>query len=226
MRPRKSRFKWSLILLVLIGAFVMSGFASSQADSPSCGEALFLDDFSDPQSGWSTEARAGFDRAYSDGEYRLFVTNANWIAWSWAPLDTTLPGNFCLQSNVKQLVQGSLSDFGAVGLIFAGNRDDDSFTVFEIASSGYYRILRSTEESRNVFVEWTESEIINDVGQFNHLRIQAGEAQVGFFINDVEVESLALPTAGAVGVITRTFDEPNVNGRFDNYSINRLQTSD
>jgi hypothetical protein len=201
-----------------------------QITSPSsqCGRVIYTDDFSDPNSGWSVgSSSGGFNWGYTDdGEYRVLTGSSFFIAWSWAPFSAgRIPRDFCLEADVKQHVAGSLSDHGEIGLIFAGNPDARSFIRFGIISpDGTYQIRRlSSGGTYETTVSPTRSSAIRPVNHFNHLLIVARGNRASFYINDVLVKTLTIETAGAVGVFARTFEEPNVNGRFDNFTVRELR---
>ena len=197
-----------------------------QITSPTarCSSVIFSDDFSDRNSGWFVGDFQGASWGYSqDGQYRVLTKWDNTIAWSWAPI-SSVSGNFCLEVDVKHLVQGSLSDFGMLGVIFAGKPSARSFSFFGILDPlSAYVIGRLSGGS----VQYTHgpiiSEAIKPVNNVNHLLIIARGGQVDFYINSKKVATLSLSTTGAVGVFVATFDAPNVNGRFDNFVVREFR---
>ena len=194
---------------------------------PQCGSIIYSDDFSDSSSGWDVDSGQGFDWAYTnDGQYRVFITAPNYIAWSWAPFSSgRMPADFCLEVDVKQHVAGSLSEDGQIGLIFAGNETERTFTQLALRPSrglfGMWQIGEGWEWTR--LQGWTESDAVRSINAVNRIRLIAHDGQAHVYINDVEVITLSTATRGDVGVCTATFDEPNVNGRFDNFTIRELQ---
>lgn len=190
-----------------------------------CGQIIFSDAFSDPHSGWYVGDFQGALWSYAeDGQYRVLTKWDNTIAWSWAPT-RSLSGNFCIEVDVKQLVAGSLSEQGEIGVIFAGNPDAGTYNLFGVRSSNQvYRIGSFAPATwiRNI-VSPTRSSAIKPVNNFNRLLIIARGGQTSFYINDTLVETLSIETSGSVGVFVLTFDAPNVNGRFDNFVIRELR---
>jgi len=196
-----------------------------QPSTPRCGDVIYSDDFSDSTSGWNIDAGSGFDWAYTnDGQYRVFITASGYVAWSWAPLSQNrIPNDFCLEVDVKLHVTGSLSTHGQLGFIFAGNNAKQTFTQMGIIPDlGRYQIRAHDPEWREI-IPWTESSAIESVNEVNRLRMIAHDGKATFYINDVEVKTVTVATGGAVGVFTGSFDEPNVNGRFDNFTIRELR---
>lgn len=49
----------------------------------SCMQSRFyLDDFSDPQTGWGAESQAAFWRGYNQGRYLMEVDLPNYLIWT------------------------------------------------------------------------------------------------------------------------------------------------
>ncbi len=193
------------------------------APTERCGSTIFFDDFSDRNSGWVVGDFQGASWGYTqDGQYRVLTKWSNTIAWSWAPLPR-VSGSFCLEVDVKHLVQGALSDFGMLGVIFAGNPDARTFAFFGILNPlGAYVVGRLSGQVR--FLQGPiVSEAIQGVNRTEKLLIIARGNRAEFYINGKRVTTLSLSTAGAVGVFVATFDDPNVNGRFDNFRVREFR---
>lgn len=197
--------------------------------SARCGETLYEDDFGDPSSGWTVGSFQGFDWSYSgSGEYRVISASPNSIAWSWAPTKRTF-SDFCLEVRVKQVVAGSLSSQGAMGIIFAGNQRARSFTRFAISpafnaytvDSFSFPLGGSTSQSTQV--NWTNSSAIKPVNSWNDLLIIAQGGQVSFYANGVLLIKVGLGSTGSVGVFSATFDQPNTNAHFDDFKVSRVR---
>ncbi len=191
------------------------------------GNTVFADDFSDPGSGWTQDSGGGFNWGYDEGEYRVFITEPNFLIWASAPFDESrIPRSYCLSADVKQLVQGSLSSQGEVGLMFARSESNNTFTMFSVANTELYRVVRwdcsGSGCSSDVLVEAQASDAIRSQDSFNRLQIIAEGREARLFINDTQVEIVSTETSGSVGVMTISFDEPNVNGRFDNFEVTEL----
>lgn len=190
------------------------------------GQSVFSDNFSDSGSGWRQDSGGGFNWGYDEGEYRVFITEPGFLAWDWAPFnESRVPQSFCASVDVKHLVTGSLTDLGEVGIMFAGNPDNNEFTLFSIANRQFYRVIRldcgGDGCSANTLVEAVESDAIQP-DAFNQLRVIAEGREARLFINGTQVETLSMQTSGAVGVLSHSFDEPNMNGRFDNFEVRSL----
>jgi len=191
------------------------------------GQSVFSDNFSNSGSGWTQDSGGGFNWGYDEGEYRVFITEPNFIIRSEAPFnEARIPQRFCLGVDAKQLAGGSLSDEGEVGVYFARNPNSDMFTTFGIVNSQNYRVIRwdcsGSGCSDDILIETAASNAIRSEVDFNRLQVISSNREVRFFINGTRVETLSTQTQGTVGVYTITFDEPNVNGRFDNFEVRSL----
>jgi len=224
-----------LTILALISALAfVNTYAVQQEDETTptpadcaAGNEIFSDDFSDPTSGWRIDQGSGFDWAYQSGEYRVFITEPEFTAWAWAPISSSnIPKDFCLELDLKLLVQGSLSEIGEVSVILAGNPDGRRFISFGLFPNGdgFYRVrdIDFGQQEFSTFVDWTQSDFIDPVNSFNTILVISKNGETSFYINDNLVETLNLNLSGSVGVYTHTFDEPNVNGRFDNFKVTGL----
>jgi hypothetical protein len=184
----------------------------------SCGDVLYQDDFSNPNSGWFVGSGNGFDWGYTgNGEYRVLVSNPNWQAWSWAPTNVTNnTPDFCLEVDANQIAAGGLSDDGAMGLIFAGNRQTQTFSSFLVAPKRGLYLLPGT-------TQWTKSDAILGPGNSNHLLIAAKDGRVDFYVNGTYLDTIVVNVAGDVGVITETFDTPYTNAHFANFVVRAVK---
>ena len=198
---------------------------SEPSPASRCGDVLYEDDFSDPDSGWFVGADSqGFDWNYTDeGEYRVLSGSPHYVAWSWAPTKRSFT-DFCLEVDVRQVVAGSLSDDGAMGLIFAGNPQARTFTLFRISPGhGTYGVWSITTGWQwKTQVDWTRSNAVKGVNTWNHLLIVARGDKVSFYVNGTLLTTTSLDSAGSVGLLSETFDKPNTNAHFDNFRVSAV----
>jgi len=191
-----------------------------------CSTAVYFDDFSHPSSGWSIGTGAGFDWAYtSEGEYRVFITSPQVIAFSPAPLSSnSIPTSFCVEADVRQHVTSSLTDLGELGLLFGIDPSSASFTRFGvIPREGSFLIEQRLPSGQfELLIPPTPSSAIQPVNEVNHLAVVARGNDVEFIINGQLVQTLTISSSGGVGVYTRTFNLPQVNARFDNFTVSRI----
>lgn len=219
----------SLILLCVLP----TAFHAAQSDDDAtpeiaCGRTLVTDDFSDPTSGWLERSNESVELGYTDEEsYRMSTTVASNVIWSWAPVNAgQLPEGFCLSVRAQELNEGDEDDGKALalGLMFAGRPNAPSFHTFGIApASGVYRVRdRDFEDGISVnVVDWTQTEAFADSPwQELELRVDGRRAQV--YLNGERLHEAELDARGSIGVFLESFDDADVTGLFDDFTIRAL----
>jgi S1-C subfamily serine protease len=174
------------------------------------GEELFFDDFSDPNSGWSTSSSKETSRRYEDGQFLIDVEVENTIAWS------TLEQEFAdIDFEVETVKLGGPDDNG-FGLVLR-YQDRDNFYSFEISSDGFYQIGLYEDNEWTTLVDWTQTEVIN-LGGRNLIAAEAQGNRLAMVINGVQVEQVYDDTfsTGRVGLVAEALSEPQVSIGFDN----------
>jgi len=138
-------------------------------------KAQYLDDFSDPGSGWPI-ADNDVQYAYSNGEYRIWVKS--WGTWAGAA-----PGvkasDFTVFVDVRSGPNHILP--GSYGLLFGLSDDWSQFYTFEISTEVERYRLWKYESS-----DWTLlAEGFYDAQEnFDQLRIVRGGTQIDAYVND------------------------------------------
>lgn len=194
-------------------------------------DVLFQDRFSNPDSGWfeGTQFRAA-DWAYTDdGEYRVLVTDDQRIAWSKAPMVNPVR-DFCLDVDMRQLMNPGLATKGEIG-VYYGQRTATarSFVTVGFQSNGFLTVLDTDVEDGLTWSDVLPDEeldrifnlgIVNEAPSNNHLRIIASDGAVEIFVNgELAVEYAENIIEGFLGMYSWSFDEPNLNARFDNFVL-------
>jgi hypothetical protein len=207
--------------------------------SGTSGELLYLSTF-DEGADWALfEGR--LSAQLSDGRLLLNVG----LPES-APLTTArvYVRDFDLRTSA-QATTGPLNN--GYGVIFR-YQNPQNFYMFLVSSDGYYQVSRVLNDNTTELSTWIPSAIVNaELNVENHLRVVARGASFEFFINDQRAQ-LCIPTAadavstyreglgciggtmqdaltdtsfasGQVGVIARSFDEPDVIAAFDNVQL-------
>jgi S1-C subfamily serine protease/tRNA A-37 threonylcarbamoyl transferase component Bud32 len=176
---------------------------------PDAGEVLSLDDFSDPDSGWSTSTNKETSRRYENGQFVIEVAVEGTIAWS------TLDQEYAdVDFEVETIKLGGPDDNG-FGVILR-YQDRDNFYLFEISSDGFYQMGLFENDEWTTLVDWTKTDLINP-GDRNVIAAEAQGNRFTLFINGVEVDQVYDDTfgAGTVGLAAETMSEPNVSIGFD-----------
>jgi serine/threonine protein kinase len=158
---------------------------------------------------WSTQTtmsgtRTGEVRRMftTDGQYLLSNSIRNLAA-------TTIVDTFAYDEDITivadlQLDEGSMSNTG-YGLVFH-HMDDWNYGVFAIDGEGRFSIWFLEDgiwrELRNAEERWTESDVINRLGEMNRVRLDIRGATLTGFVNDeqvVQIEDGGL-SEGGVGI--------------------------
>ena len=194
---------------------------------------IYEDNFNNSESGWRVDSAFGFDWGYaeSDGEYRVFLTSPNFIAWADSPYMGSLSNPVVVSADVRHHVTGSLATIGTLGLsLFA---DDGRIFYFLIipahetsttaATQSYAIWVRSAGGGLSAIAGWTGSSLINDVNEDNALAVVVRDSETVFYINDQPVRAIAGLSINNGGVAGATFSVPNMNARFDNFKISRIE---
>jgi len=180
---------------------------------------IFRDDFSNPNSGWTTFSDDDGEIAYLNGQLRVHVTSENMQIWS--RLHKSL-------QDVVMVVDASKvggDDNNDLGLI-CRYQDVDHFYYLAIGSDGYYQIFRIESDD---FVgllndgDWSESDAIRQGNATNHLRAECVGDSLRLYVNGVllgEAIDDAYPR-GDVGLSASAYDKPGTDIRFDNFVLAR-----
>lgn len=206
-------------LLVALACQV-TGTAQDEPQTPAEEEqALFEDDFSDPNSGWGTLRESGTIADYESGGFRILVNDINADV-------TATPGR--LFSDMRIEVTATKTggpddnDFGVI----CRYQDENNYYFLIISSDGFYGIGALVEgEARLLGMDAMEysNEINQGSGASNQIRGDCVAERLTLYVNGT---ILAEGTdnrfqSGDVGLIAGTFDEPGTDILFDNFVIRR-----
>ena len=179
-------------------------------------QSLYLDDFSDPNSGWPNFEDENRRYEYIDGEYEILVKNAD--SWAGASPDFQVSEYY-----VGVDVRSTTGVIGSHGIIFGLTEDWSGFYTFEIDPEGYYTVWRYNENGgwKNLIVEF--SPFINKSTEVNRLKVKQAGNSIEVYANGNLLTTRTDKTysgVGYVGLIVSSFDEINVEARFDNFYVN------
>lgn len=208
----------SFILLFIFFSLACSLISNTQEPQDlnvSSGNVLFQDDFASSVSGWDRLTTPEGTMDYDGGGYRLLVNALNTNFWS------TPDKNF---ADVRMEVDSGKiggSDENRIGLIcrFTGSE----YYFFLISSDGFYGIgLYSGGQA--VLIGQNEMQSNSNIKTglaVNHLRADCIGNTLTFFVNGFQVASVqnSVLTAGDVGLLAGTFNQPGVDVIFDNFVV-------
>lgn len=173
----------------------------------------FTDNFSNPGSGWPVQNTGNVLYEYLNGEYRILVKNGNsWFVGG--------PGVKVANFTMSVEVRNTTGVEGSYGLVFGGSDDVSQFYTFEIFPDSSYEIYRYN--SGWTLLAGGSSGSINPGTATNRLRIERSGSLIKAYAND---ELLNILADGAftgprhVGLIASSYSQPNVDARFDNFTV-------
>ena len=173
---------------------------------PATDEWIFVDDFSDSDSGlYEDEEVQEWGQGYYDLEQEVYVYDLapdSGIMYDYYA-DGELPESF-----VYEAVAGYAGAFDNLyGLIFQVV-DDEQFYLFQVSGDGYFIVEKSTADGFETLIDWTIGEMIDTgEGGVNVLTV-VGEGDVyRLYINGQQVESFsdADYSGGTVGIVSENF---------------------
>lgn len=179
-----------------------------------CGQSIF-DDFSDPGSGWPVKESENVLYEYNNGEYRILLKKAD--MWAAASPDFQAK-NFTVKVDVRK--NGSI--YGTYGIIFGLAEDWSHFYTFEIDPEGYFGIWRYSELNGWELLTVGFSPHLNQNTGLNKLKVTRAGSLIEVYANNHLLTSLtdnAFTSLGYIGLIASTFNQSNLDVRFDNFSV-------
>lgn len=183
----------------------------------------YVDDFSNPSSGWPVVDEADYKLEYLNGEYRILVkTTSMWGAAS--------PGFKANNYLVTVDAHNANEVYGSYGIVFQLADDWSTYYTFEIYSDGYYSVWRfNSKKSGWKSLVFEFSPHINQGTANNQIQLVRSGTLIQGFANGqliVELEDDSYTGLGSVGLIATTYgDEADVDARFDNFSVEPFNCS-
>jgi len=203
MRSFDRRWLWwaSLIVVVLSGCF-----AASQP---------FVDDFSDPSSGWGAASYETYVRGYQQGRYLFQIDVPHWFVW-------VTHGNVYQDVKLRATVSSAGERDNHYGLICRYH--DEQFYYFAISADGYYAIfVRDAEHQLHPLTgqAMLSSQQIRGEGAENHITALCRGPQLTLYVNGeqiAEVEDHTLER-GDIGMAAGTGSRGGTRVWFDDFEV-------
>ena len=188
----------------------------------------YFDDFSTTTSGWPVETWDSATFAYVNGEYRMLVKSAGYYWYVYAP--GVRATDFTMETDVRF----ASSTDGHVGLVFCVTNDwEEGFYQFRLTSYGRYSIERcwldgSYLESQTL-KDWTTASSYHPYPSSNHMTIVRSGSNIRAYLNGTYLTTVTDSSyidSRRVGIITGAPWDPNVDARFDNFTVEGIDLSD
>lgn len=174
----------------------------------------FADDFNNPTSGWPVIDNANERFEYLNGEYRMLVKNSFW----WV---ATRPGYKATNFTASVDVRNVTGVDGTYGLAFGISDDWREMYTFEIDPIGRFVIWR-LDSSGWTFLSTGSSPSINVGTATNRIQVVRNGASIGVYANGQPLSSISDNSflgARHVGLIATTYVLPNLDTRFNDFSV-------
>lgn len=176
-------------------------------------DPLFVDDFSNPGSGWPAGDDGTTRYEYLGGEYRILVRPANW--WGAA-----YPGVAAADFAARVDVRNAAAAEGSLGLVFGISDDWTQLYTFEVWPDGYFGVYRLGGD------QWFKlaagySGAVSTGAAVNRLRVERNGAQIKAYANGqllATVNDAAYTGSGHIGVYAGA-GQPDLDARFDNFAV-------
>ena len=206
-----SRFLFLLIVTALLTA-------CAQTKS---GAVLFLDDFSNPESGFQHQADADAITDYVDGQYKIEVFTPQLNVWSVNGPQLT---DAVLKVNAHTAAGSENNLYGLI----CRYRDDKNFYFFVISADGYYAIGKVKEnDAKTGEISLLSSKVYEPSDKIvtgsavNHVVATCLAQTLTLNVNGSQLAQVTDSdfSAGRAGLIAGTFADPDTEVRFDDLVV-------
>ena len=179
-------------------------------------DIFFVDEFSDPKSGWLAEKNDNIILEYSPEGFWIISNNQNTIAWS-------LPGmNFKDVQAEVSVSKVTGSDNNAFGIL-CRYKNKDNYYRFSISSDGYYGISKVENGTENTLGNGVMDFSFDILQGFeeNRLAVICEGSNLELYVNDNRLMSVQDETftTGDIGIFTENREGDNLAVLFKNFLV-------
>ena len=192
------------------------------AAPPQQNNVLFRDDFSNPKSGWDRvhDSETGNITDYDHGHYRILVNEPRTDVW--ANPGRYFEGDVVVKVDALPNNGPEDDDFGLI----CRYEDPSNYYFFVISSDGYAGIGKMFHDEQIMLTgggNMIEVPIPKGSKKTYHLRAACVGSRLTLFVNGKQILEATDTdlTAGDVGLMAGTFDEPGTDILFDNLVVRR-----
>jgi hypothetical protein len=176
---------------------------------------FYIDDFSNPTSGWNRERTDDHIMDYDNGGYRIKANKSNWTFW--ANPNKNYAGDIIVEVDATKVGGPDENGFGVICRF----QDENNFYRFMISSDGL-EVISKKENGKWVNLsadQWKPSDAIHQGAAKNHIRAECVGSSLKLYVNDqlVAEASNSSFNGGDVGLIVSAYDTPGVDILFDNF---------
>ena len=184
----------------------------------------FWDNFSDPNSGWTSGDDSSRAWGYLGGEYQILLkaTDAGWFVTP----DLVMPSSYRVEVDARLASSGS----GAYGLMFGVRLSGNAYESYQViiypTTQEYLVNKRSMDGTWTTLIDWAYNAVINPGTASNHLRVDRIGDSIHIYINGILVATYSdssFTGAGRdAGVRAWSYDTAPVDVRFDNFKATNV----
>lgn len=201
----------ALVALSALACRTVSGQISPIAG----GTVLFVDDFSDPESGWERLEDEEGSTDYTDGAYRIAIYADTLIYWA-------NPGRFFEDAAVEvRATKAGGGEDDQYGIV-CRHQDPDNFYALVISADGFAAIRKRVNGGDLEFLaEFEPVEAIRQGFETNHIRAECIGDRLTLYVNgELAAEAFDddLP-GGDVGLLAGTFSAESTEVLFDDFTV-------
>ena len=192
----------------------------TESDVSSGGEVLFVDDFSDRQSGWDQSATdLNYISDYSEGEYRIVVNQLDWTIWS-MPYHLMITDDVVIYVNFR-FASGGPDSFAAV-VCGIDTATYDNFHVLGVRRNGE-AIVYKYKDGQPVSIFSGMANALHE--GINTLTAICLDDNLTLILNNELVTTVHDPDLriGHVGLLAGTYSSMGTDVRFDNFTVSTAE---
>jgi hypothetical protein len=178
-------------------------------------QILYQDDFSNPDSGWPINDSGNTKVGYINGEYQILIRTAGWL--------NAVSSGFGTQDyKVSVQLRNVTGAFASYGIIFGIMPDWSSWYSLEIYPDGWYGVYKyDTYGGGKVFAE-AFSPAIKLSTATNIITVERNTPAITVYANGqilTTIPSEYFYGSRYLGLINYSYDQPNIDVRFDNFRV-------
>ena len=223
--PNNSKLALVIGFLFVVALACSAPFSSSDSNEdpgnsgtvPDASGILFQDDFSSTSSGWTDLYRDDTGMTdYDQGGFRIQVLESNFDYWANPGLYFT---DTVIEVDAAKIDGPEDNDFGLI----CRYSNLENFYFLILTSDGYYGIGKYTDGEQQLIntEELGQTDKILPGNATNQIKAECVGSTLRLYANGSLVHEVSDTdhTAGDVGVIAGTFDEPGTDILFDNFVV-------